>query len=90
MLDKVPTNDKLIGRGGNLPSMCSMCKCYPESMFHLFFECRFAFGLWCWLATSLDLIIQFHSLEDIWSLCNGANSAQCRSVIKVAITHLAS
>ncbi|KAK2382442.1 hypothetical protein QL285_069977 [Trifolium repens] len=88
MLDKVPTDDKLLERGCNLPSMCSLCSSHSESMFHLFFQCSFAFGIWCWLATSLDLIIQFQSLEDIWSLCDIANSPQCKTVIKQRIFHL--
>ncbi|GAU44836.1 hypothetical protein TSUD_280370 [Trifolium subterraneum] len=88
MLNKIPTDDNLRERGCNLTSMCSLCNSNIETMFHLFFECRFAFGFWCWLATSLDMIIQFQSLEDIWSLCNRAISAQCRIVIKAAIINI--
>jgi ribonuclease HI len=88
MLNKIPTDDNLRERGCNLTSMCSLCNSNIETIFHLFFECRFAFGFWCWLATSLDMIIQFQSLEDIWSLCNRAISAQCRIVIKAAIINI--
>ncbi|XP_045791752.1 uncharacterized protein LOC123886479 [Trifolium pratense] len=40
MLDKVPTDDKLMERGCCLPSMCSLCNTTFESSFHLFFTCR--------------------------------------------------
>jgi hypothetical protein len=45
MLDKVPTYDKLSERDCNLPSMCSLCKLHSETLFHLFFECNFAFSI---------------------------------------------
>ncbi|PNY07582.1 ribonuclease H, partial [Trifolium pratense] len=37
-------------------------------------KCEFAFGLWRWLATSLNLVLQFQSMEDIWNLCDKARS----------------
>jgi hypothetical protein len=88
MLDKVPTDDKLSERGCNMPSMCSLCSCNQETMFHLFFQCQFAVGLWCWLATSLDLVIQFQLMDDIWNLCNRACSSQSQIVIKAAIINI--
>ncbi|MCI27228.1 glycerol-3-phosphate dehydrogenase, partial [Trifolium medium] len=50
--------------------------------------CSFAVGIWCWLATNQNLIIQFQSLEDIWSLCERVNSSQCKTVIKAAIINI--
>jgi hypothetical protein len=69
MLDKVPTDDKLMERGCCLPSMCSLCNSTVESTFHLFFTCRFAFSIWCWLAIVLNLTLHFQNIEDIWNLC---------------------
>lgn len=43
MHNKVPTDDKLLYRGVQLPSMCSSCNSSCESTFHLFFECPFCF-----------------------------------------------
>ncbi|CAJ2671835.1 unnamed protein product [Trifolium pratense] len=88
MLDKLSTDDKLMDRGFCLPSMCSLCKIHTETLFHLFFECEFAFGLRRWLATCLNLVLQFQSMEDIWSLCDRARSPQCRIVIKSAIINV--
>jgi hypothetical protein len=55
---RLPTDYKLIESGCNLPFMCSLFHCYSETMFHLFLECRFAFGIyiWCWLDTTLDIL----------------------------------
>jgi hypothetical protein len=88
MLDKLPTDDKLKDRGCCLPSMCSLCKIHSETLFHLFFECDFSFGLWRWLATSLNLVLRFQSMEDIWSLCDRARSPQCKIVIKAALINV--
>jgi hypothetical protein len=88
MLDKLLTDDKLVERGCSMSSMCSLCCCHSETLFHLFFECNFSFRIWCWLVTALHLILQFQSLEDIWSLCDRASSPQCRTVIKSAIINI--
>jgi hypothetical protein len=82
------TDDNLLIRGCFLPSLCSLCKCHCETLFHLFFECNFAIGLWCWLATSLGITIHFQSMDDIWSLCQNSSSPQCKLVIKVAIINI--
>ncbi|CAJ2635947.1 unnamed protein product [Trifolium pratense] len=75
-------------RGCCLPSMCSLCNTTFESSFHLFFTCRFAFTLWCWLATVLNLTLHFQSIEDIWNLCERSWSPQCKIVIKSVIVNI--
>ena len=70
MLDKLPTYDNLSHRGCYLPSMCSLCANQMETSFHLFFECPYVVKIWCWLAFTLNLSLQFQSKEDIWSVCN--------------------
>ncbi|GAU44578.1 hypothetical protein TSUD_139510 [Trifolium subterraneum] len=57
MHDKIPTDEKLMERGCSLPSLCSLCLSCSENTFHLFFECSFAFTLWCWLTSVLDFSI---------------------------------
>ncbi|GAU31744.1 hypothetical protein TSUD_146310 [Trifolium subterraneum] len=88
MLDKIPTDEKLMTRGCNLPSMCSLCCTTAESTFHLFFSCQFAFNLWCWLATILNLTIQFQCMEDLWRLCDRAWSPRCKVAIKSTIVNI--
>jgi hypothetical protein len=61
MLDKVPTYDMLMPRGCCISSMCSLCNSSSESSFHSFFNCNFAFKLWCWLATLLNSTLHFQS-----------------------------
>jgi hypothetical protein len=85
MHDKIPTDDKLLERGCNLPSMCSLCCSCSESSFYLFFECKFAFDIWCWQASCLNLTLHFQSLDDIWKLCDRAWTPQCKVSIKAAI-----
>ncbi|CAJ2667996.1 unnamed protein product [Trifolium pratense] len=88
MHDKVPTDDKLMERGCNIPSMCSLCHTHSESTFHLFFECNFVFSLWCWMASILNTTLHFQSIEDIRLLCDGSWSPQCKITIKAAIVNL--
>lgn len=90
MHDKVPTDEKLMERGCNLPSMCSLCSMHSETSFHLFFECNFAFNLWCWLASVLDTNLHFQSMEDIWTLCDRSWSQQCKVVVLAAIINIMS
>ncbi|GAU14067.1 hypothetical protein TSUD_168920 [Trifolium subterraneum] len=40
MQDKIPIDDKLMERGCNIPSMCSLCCSTNETTFHLFFTCN--------------------------------------------------
>ncbi|GAU48769.1 hypothetical protein TSUD_406120 [Trifolium subterraneum] len=87
MLDKVPTDDKLIERGCNLPSMCSLCNIHSETLFHLFFQCSFSFQIWCWLASVLDVTLHFSSMTDIWQLAENW-SPQCKVVINAALVHI--
>ncbi|KAK2369158.1 hypothetical protein QL285_082307 [Trifolium repens] len=65
--------------------MCSLCHNNAKTTFHLFFECNFAFTLWCWLAYVFDLTLHFQSIDDIWKLCDRARSPQCNLTIKAAI-----
>jgi len=88
MHDKVPTDEKLMERGCSIPSMCSLCSKHTETSFHLFFECNFAIRLWCWLASVLNLNLQFQSLEDIWTLCDRGWSPQCKIAVTAAIVHI--
>ncbi|CAJ2673343.1 unnamed protein product [Trifolium pratense] len=88
MHDKLPTDENLKIRGCSLPSICSLCSACEESSFHLFFECSFAFYLWCWLASILNLTLQFQSIEDLWKLCDRGWNAQCKLVIKATIVNI--
>jgi len=72
MHNKIPTDDNLMYRGCQIPSMCSICFKNSETSFHLFFECSLATKLWSWLANSINIPLQFSSKEDIWKLCDKA------------------
>ncbi|XP_045794076.1 uncharacterized protein LOC123888954 [Trifolium pratense] len=88
MHDKLPTDEKLMERGFNLPSMCSICHKFAESTFHLFFECTFAQSIWCWFASVLNTSLQFQSIEEIWHLWDNSWSPQCKLSIKAALIYL--
>jgi len=76
--------------GCNIPFMCSLCYVQTETSFHIFFDCIFAFELWCWLASILDCTLHFQSLEDIWTVCDRYWSPQCKIVILSAIINIIS
>jgi len=86
--NKLPTDDNLTLRGCNFPSMCSSCQSSSENAFHLFFECSFAVQLWNWLASILNMHLNFNSPQDIWSILNHGWTPQCRIVIKACIINL--
>lgn len=67
MWDKLPIDEKLSQRGCCLPFMCSLCGSQIETTFHLFFECIYAYNIWCWFASILNCPLQFQSIEDIWN-----------------------
>jgi len=90
MHNKVPTDENLMIRGCNIPSMCSLCLKSSENSFHLFFECQFATTLWNWLANTIRMPFFFSSKEDIWKLCDRAWSPQCKVVIRDALINLIS
>lgn len=88
MHNKVPTDENLMLRGCNIPSMCNLCLHSSETDFHLFFKCPYATKLWNWLANILQLSFNFSSKEDIWNLCDKAWSPQCKIVVKAALVNL--
>jgi ribonuclease HI len=88
MHDKVPTDENLLRRGCFIPSMCSFCFKHDESSFHIFFECDFAIKLWSWLASCLDLNLQFTSFEDMWKVADLNWSPQCKITVIAAIVNL--
>jgi len=88
--DKVPTDEKLQHRGCQLTSMCSLCCRHSETSFHLFFECSFAFKIWCWFASVIGSPLQFQSISVIWSICDKGWSPQCKIVIQATIVNIIS
>jgi hypothetical protein len=88
MHDKVPTDEHLLKRGCHLPSMCNLCCKKSESSFHIFFQCEFAILLWSWLASFLNLNLQFNSMEDIWNITDRNWSPQYKETITAAIINL--
>ncbi|CAA7061143.1 unnamed protein product [Microthlaspi erraticum] len=44
--DRLPTRDRLISWGLDVPPVCLLCSTVPESRSHLFFNCPFAAQVW--------------------------------------------
>lgn len=81
----MPTDEKLQQRGCYISSMCSLCLSNVENSFHLFFECKFVFMIWCWFASILDSTLHFQSIEEIWTIYDRGWSPQCKTVIHATI-----
>ncbi|CAJ2659028.1 unnamed protein product [Trifolium pratense] len=87
MHNKMPTDDNLKITGCALPSMCSLCCKKEESSFHIFFECEFAIKIWSWFANSLNLVLQFNSMEDINQVRFSNGQANWKSSISMIIAN---
>jgi len=90
MQDKMPTDEKLRDIGCYLPSICNICLKHEETTFHLFFDRAYVVRLWWWLSSTINLILFFNDIEDIWRLCDRGWSPQCKIVIKAAIVNILS
>ena len=88
MLNKISTDDNLVLRGCCLPSMCSLCCKFPESSFHLFFECSYAARIWSQFASVINMRLVFQTVEEMWSLCNRSWNPQCKLVITATMINI--
>lgn len=48
--NRIPTRDRMLGWGLQVPSLCLLCNIKDESRDHLYWECDFAFKLWSLIA----------------------------------------
>jgi len=88
MHENIPTDENLMQRGCYIPSRCSLCLMNSETSFHLFFQCPFVVRIWPWFTISIDKVLQFQSMDDIWKICDQSWSPQCKIVIKAALINL--
>ena len=88
MQEKIPTDERLMEIGCQFASMCSLCFKKSESSLHLFFACSYAQKLWSWISATLNINMQFGTMEDIWKYCERPWSPQCKIVITAALVNL--
>lgn len=88
MQEKIPGDKRLMERGCQFASMCSLCFKSSESSLHLFFSCSYAQKLWSWISATLNINIQFGSMDDIWKYCDRPWSPQCKIKILAAVINL--
>lgn len=53
--DRIPTRDRLIRWGLQVPSVCILCNSVDETRDHLYQDCSFSFDVWSLLAGKLRL-----------------------------------
>lgn len=87
LLNKLPTDDNLVRRGCQLPSICNLCGLHQETAVHLFIHCPFATKLWSWFASIINLNCSFDSYMNILKIADRNWSQQCRIVVLSAIIH---
>lgn len=88
MHNKVPSDENLKQRGCSFPSICNLCNKHEESSFHLFFNCDYSIRIWSWLASCLNLSLNFSCLEDVWKICDSSWSPQCKVIVLSALVNL--
>jgi len=79
------TDDNLIRRGCQIPSMCTLCGLAQETSSHLFINCPFAIEIWNWLASIINLPCNFTSVMEILKIAERNWSAQFKLVVLAAI-----
>lgn len=79
--DKLPTDENLIKRGLQFPSIFNLCGLQQESTCHLFLDCSFALSIWNWLSSIIQLNCNLSSFMDILKIADRNWSPQCRTVI---------
>ncbi|KAG2307466.1 hypothetical protein Bca52824_027214 [Brassica carinata] len=55
-LNRIPTRDRLIGWGLQVPSVCLLCNSTDESRDHLYWDCTFSFQLWSLVANRCRIL----------------------------------
>ncbi|KAL8537670.1 hypothetical protein ACS0TY_012704 [Phlomoides rotata] len=61
--ERMPTRDKLRRRGiiqENGDTSCAFCREEEESLSHVFFQCKFSYGIWCKFFKWLNLTTTLH------------------------------
>ena len=53
--NRIPTRDRLIGWGLQVPPLCLLCNIADESRDHIYWDCRFSFDLWSMVASRCRL-----------------------------------
>jgi len=87
MHNKLPSDDNLVSRGCQLPSMCSICNTNAETLDHLFIHCSFAQSIWHWLISLMNITCSITSVSDALDLCKRNWSPKCKLVILVAVVN---
>lgn len=54
--NRIPTRDRMLGWGLQVPSICLLCNRGDESRDHLYWDCDFSFGLWNLVAVRCRII----------------------------------
>lgn len=75
-------DEKMQHIGYTLVSMCSMCKCHPEKIDHIFFSCPFAVKLWQWLGKIINLNYPISSSAKVIQIYSTIRSPQSSLLIK--------
>ena len=83
--DKLPTDDQLIKRGCQIPSVCNLCALASETYAHLFLDCSFATQIWNWFRSILNNNFSVSSFADLFKVYELSWSPQCKLVILSAI-----
>jgi len=82
---KLPTDDNLLQRGCQLPSICNLCAIASKTSAHLFLECSFANQLWSWLQSLINVNFNLSSFLEPLLVYERSWSPQCKLVILSAI-----
>ena len=85
---KLPTDENLVMRGCQTPSMCSMCTKNQETTSHLLMECTFATTLWNWLESIIKVHCNFSSIQEAIQICQRNFSPLCKIVVLAVVINI--
>lgn len=87
-LRRLPTRDRLISWGLNVPPGCVLCSAADESISHLFFGCPYAVAIWSRFCGRY-MAVPPASLSDVVVLCQQLQGTHARAVIVLKLINQA-
>lgn len=80
MQNRIPTRDRLLSWGLQVPLTCLLCNLHSESRDHIYWECNYAFDLWSLVAERCGITPARNWVDSVDQLLSLPQSHSSRSL----------